>query len=86
MTNEFTTQFGWMTKALFSPPYVLRKRHAQDDPFMNKRVISKTVSINDYVAYELSEFGKYVGHLNALTGSDTLLLPNQTTHFINEHL
>lgn len=60
--------------------------HAQDDPFMDKRVIPTPSLINKNVAYELSLHGGHVGFLHALYGNQQLWLPSRITHFINEHL
>jgi hypothetical protein len=60
--------------------------HAQDDPFMDKRVIPSPNLINKHVAYELSQHGGHVGYLNALSGNQTLWLPERITRFLIEIL
>ena len=60
--------------------------HAQDDPFMDKRVIPAPSLINKNIAYELSLHGGHVGFLNTLFGKQRLWLPNRITSFISEFL
>jgi predicted alpha/beta-fold hydrolase len=60
--------------------------HAQDDPFMDSRVIPTPCLINENVAYELSPHGGHVGFLNTLVGKERLWLPTRITNFISELL
>ncbi len=58
--------------------------HAVDDPFMNEEVIPSAELINDYVAYEYSQYGGHVGFMQAVHGKNPLWLPTRITEFLLE--
>lgn len=60
--------------------------HAQDDPFMDNRVIPTKAQINRHIAYELSQYGGHVGFIKSFSGGQGLWLPSRITSFLKELL
>jgi predicted alpha/beta-fold hydrolase len=58
--------------------------HAQDDPFMDDKVIPSAALINQHVAYELSAHGGHVGFLISLTGPNNCWLAQRIPQFLSE--
>lgn len=60
--------------------------HAQDDPFMDDKVIPSAALINQHVAYELSPHGGHVGFLSSLTGPNKCWLAQRVPQFLSEFI
>lgn len=60
--------------------------HAQDDPFMDERVIPDVAQLSPSTAYELSQYGGHVGFMYGTPHAPRLWLPRRITEFFQEYL